>query len=116
MATDNVIHVRVSSVDKELFMKKCKCTGTTASDRIRWLIHHDIENYNNTIEEHILSLIHDMYERVGFVRDALLTTISSGPVEYEKLQQYCRDNNIPIQVYDPNDTVYSREGLTTGQK
>lgn len=57
-----------------------------------------------------------MYERVGFVRDALLTNISNGPVEYEKLQQYCRDNNIPIQVYDPNDTVYSREGLTTGQK
>lgn len=115
MATDDIIQARVSRADKELFMKKCKVTGTNASERIRWLIHHDID-YNNTIDEHILSIIQDMYERVGFVRDALLVTISSGPVEYEKLKQFCMDNNILIQLYDPNDTVESREGITTGQK
>lgn len=116
MATDSVIKARVSKVEKELFIKKCKVTGSSASERIRWLIHHDIENDNNTIDKHALSIIQDMYERVGFVRDALLVTISDGPVEYEKLKQFCMENNIFIQLYDPNDTIESREGLTTGQE
>lgn len=109
MATDDIIQARVSHADKELFMKKCKVTGTSASERIRWLIHHDIEKDNNTIDEHTLSIIQDMYERVGFVKDALLVTISSGSIEYGKLQQYCRDNNIPVLICDPNESVPSKE-------
>lgn len=109
MATDITVKARVPRADKELFMKKCKLTGTTASERIRWLIHHDIENDNTTIDRHTLSLIQDMYERVGFVKDALLITISSGSIEYGKLQQYCRDNNIPVLICDPNESVPSKE-------
>lgn len=116
MATDSTIKARVPSKDKELFMKKCEMTGTTASKRIRWLIHHDIENNAENTDTHKITIIKNMVERVGYVRDALLVNLSEGSIEYEKLKQYCRDNDINIRIYDVNDTVLSREGLTTGQE
>lgn len=115
MATDSTIKARIPREDKKLFMKKCEMTGTTASKRIRWLIHHDIEESGST-DEHKITVINNMFERVGFVRDALLVMLSNGSIEYEKLKQYCMDNDINIRIYDVNDTVLSREGLTTGQK
>lgn len=97
MATSDIIKARVPHEDKELFMKKCLLNGTTASDRIRWLIQHDIQS-KDTIEDESVNLINEMFERKGFVRDELLITRSNGSIEYEKLRQYCVDHNIPITI------------------